>query len=140
MRQSNHRDEGRGPRVRTPLWNVVLPDDPIAAVFIVVCLCLFGSLCVVVRGTSQTPVAMFILVACILLLFFAVLVFHDRYATRSRAPRRAGADSTGTFPSHDSSAKIPPAAAERRSTRAPARPRPSPSAPRRTEERCRKAS
>jgi len=70
------------------MWNVVLPAEPAAAVLIVICLCLFGSLCVVVRATARTPAVMVILVGAILLLFFAVLVYHDRSDTRNRALRR----------------------------------------------------
>src|SRR5688572_11942521 len=73
-------------RVKTPFWTVALPDDPSTAVYIVICLCLFGSLCVVVRGASQAPSVLLPLGGGILLLFFAVIVSHDRCNARSRAP------------------------------------------------------
>jgi hypothetical protein len=85
MTRTDPDPERDGGRVNTPFWTVALPDDPSTAVYIVICLCLFGSLCVVVRA-SQSPSVSLVLGGGILLLFFAVIVSYDRCNARSRAP------------------------------------------------------
>jgi hypothetical protein len=85
MTRTDPEPERSGVRVNMPFWTVALPDDPSTAVYIVICLCLFGSLCVVVRGAAQTPSVLLILGGGILLLFLAVIVSHDRCNARSRA-------------------------------------------------------
>jgi hypothetical protein len=76
--------------VRTPLWSVRLPRDGNAAFAITTAMALFGSLWIVVRGTSGHPWLTFGLVLPIDLLFF-YLIFSQRpvrNARHGKAPRR----------------------------------------------------
>ncbi|HEX6750243.1 MAG TPA: hypothetical protein VF092_23320 [Longimicrobium sp.] len=116
--------------MKTPLWNVVLPNDPASAVFVAIAFCLLGCFFITARAATKSSWVFPVLGTEVLLLFFAVILSHHKYAVHAGRGFPPRPHSHGTFRSDDRSAKIPAAAAERRSTRAPARPRPSPSAPR----------
>ena len=140
MKRNDSNADGAEARVKTPLWNVVLPDDPASAVYIAICVCLLGCLFIVTRAVAQSPELILGLGTEILLLFLAVILSHHKYATKVGKGYPPRPHSHGTFRSDDRSAKIPAAAAERRSTRAPAPTTPVAVRTTPTGERCRKAS
>ncbi|HYH82018.1 MAG TPA: hypothetical protein VEX86_19585 [Longimicrobium sp.] len=79
---------GQPPRLRTALWDVVLPREPYAAVSITLAVALVSAFAIVVRGTAQHPWLMGVLALGLEGLFFC-LIFAQPWARRMRrTPRR----------------------------------------------------